>query len=223
MTGNTVIDALLQVAEEAKDADIGVEIEPGTRLILVTAHRRENFGDPFEQVCRAIRRIADENADVRILYPVHPNPNVYGPAHVLLANHPRIRLCAPLDYKPFVAAMKRAYFILTVSGGPGGGAGTGQTGAGPPERDRAPGGGRDGGGQTGRRRHGPHRRLSAGAAELGEAYRRMAKGVSPYGDGRAAERIAETLTLNVSVSAVDISAEPTTYSWSENNGSQTNP
>ena len=186
----------------------------------MTAHRRENFGAPFEQICRAIRRIADENPDVQVLYPVHPNPNIHGPAHALLAGHPRIRLCAPLDYKPFVAAMKRAYLILTDSGG---------------VQEEAPALGKP----VLVLRNETERpeaiemgvvklvgvdtdRIVASARELltsEEAYRRMAKGVSPYGDGHAAQRIAETLFLNVSVSAADVSSRTTIGSWRKNNGS----
>ena len=220
VTGNTVIDALLQVAEGATDADIGVEIDRRKRLILVTAHRRENFGAPFEQICHAIRRIVDENPDVQVLYPVHPNPNIHGPAHALLFGHPRIRLCASLDYKPFVAAMKRAYFILTDSGG---------------VQEEAPALGKP----VLVLRNETERpeaiemgvvklvgvdtdRIIASARDLltsEEAYRRMAKGVSPYGDGHAAQRIAETLFLNVSVSAADVSSRTTIDSWRKNNGS----
>jgi UDP-N-acetylglucosamine 2-epimerase (non-hydrolysing) len=117
VTGNTVIDALLQIADQVDDTDIGIEMDTEKRLILVTAHRRENFGEPFRQICHAIRRIADSNEDIQILYPVHPNPNIVGPAYEILSGHPRILLCSPLDYKSFVAAMKRAYLILTDSGG----------------------------------------------------------------------------------------------------------
>jgi UDP-N-acetylglucosamine 2-epimerase (non-hydrolysing) len=198
VTGNTVIDALLQVAERAMSADMGVEIEADTRLILVTAHRRENFGAPFEQICGAIRRIADENADVRILYPVHPNPNILAPAHALLSNHARIRLCAPLDYQPFVAAMKRAYLILTDSGG---------------VQEEAPALAKP----VLVLRNETERpeaiemgvvklvgvdadRIVATAQELltsEAAYQLMAKGVSPYGDGHAAERIRDIVIQQV--------------------------
>jgi UDP-N-acetylglucosamine 2-epimerase (non-hydrolysing) len=219
VTGNTVIDALLQVAEGATPADIGVDILEDKRLILMTAHRRENFGAPFEQICRAVRRIADENPDVRVLYPVHPNPNIHAPAHALLGAHPRVRLCAPLDYRPFVAAMKRSYLILTDSGG---------------VQEEAPALGKP----VLVLRNETERpeaiemgvaklvgvdtdRIVASARELltsEEAYQRMAKGVSPYGDGHASQRIAETLFLNVSVSAADVSSRTTIGSWRKNNG-----
>jgi UDP-N-acetylglucosamine 2-epimerase (non-hydrolysing) len=115
VTGNTVIDALLDVAR--RDDGIGVAIPRDCRLILVTAHRRESFGPAFESMCRAMREIADQYADVHVLYPVHPNPNVQDVAFRVLGGHDRITLCQPLDYGPFVAAMKRAYLLLTDSGG----------------------------------------------------------------------------------------------------------
>ena len=115
VTGNTVIDALLDVAKRCDD--YAPKLSPGKRLILVTAHRRENFGDPFAEVCRAIKYLADTRSDVEFLYPVHPNPNVRDVAKKMLGQHPRIQLCDPLDYVPFVAAMKTAHFILSDSGG----------------------------------------------------------------------------------------------------------
>jgi UDP-N-acetylglucosamine 2-epimerase (non-hydrolysing) len=115
VTGNTVIDALLQVAE--RDVPIGPALDPGKRLVLVTAHRRESFGAPLREVFTALRALADRNPDVQVLYPVHMNPNVSTPARELLGGHPRIVLCDPLEYAPFVSAMKRAYLIVTDSGG----------------------------------------------------------------------------------------------------------
>ena len=115
VTGNTVIDALLDVAD--RDIDVGAPLDEKKRLILVTAHRRENFGRPFEQICQAMKRIISDHPDVEILYPVHPNPNIRDVAMRELDGVPRIRLCTPLDYGPFVSAMKKAYIILTDSGG----------------------------------------------------------------------------------------------------------
>ncbi len=114
VTGNTVIDALHSVA--GRGDSFPLAIDPGKRLILVTSHRRENFGEPFENICRAILRIVAEN-DVVVLYPVHPNPNVRETAHRLLGDHERIILCDPLDYLPFVSAMKQSTLILSDSGG----------------------------------------------------------------------------------------------------------
>src|SRR5688572_6696838 len=115
VTGNTVIDALLQVAE--RDVAIGPALDASKRLVLVTVHRRESFGDPIREAFRALRALADRNDDIQVLYPVHMNPNVAGPARELLGGHPRIVLCDPLEYAPFVSAMKRAHLILTDSGG----------------------------------------------------------------------------------------------------------
>jgi UDP-N-acetylglucosamine 2-epimerase (non-hydrolysing) len=125
VTGNTVIDALLQITERLKrDPQLVQDIQRGLpqlsadrRLVLVTGHRRESFGAGFEQICAGLRRLADERADIEICYPVHLNPNVREPVMRLLGNHPRIRLVDPLDYLPFVYLMNRAYFMITDSGG----------------------------------------------------------------------------------------------------------
>ena len=91
-------------------------LDPQKRLILVTAHRRESFGEGFENICRALRQLAGRE-DVQIVYPVHPNPNVTGPVERNLAGHPRILLTEPLDYVAFVDLARRAYLVLTDSGG----------------------------------------------------------------------------------------------------------
>lgn len=120
VTGNTVVDALLDVAERERaigDADLRSVVEGDGRLVLLTAHRRESFGEPIREVFRAVRRLADEVEDVHVVYPVHPNPNVIAPANELLSDHPRIRLIGPLDYFDLVAALKNAALILTDSGG----------------------------------------------------------------------------------------------------------
>ncbi|WP_258239991.1 non-hydrolyzing UDP-N-acetylglucosamine 2-epimerase [Pseudidiomarina homiensis] len=124
-TGNTVIDALLDVANLLKGDDelrgrLDEQfnfLDKSKRLVLVTGHRRESFGGGFERICRAIRNIADRFEDVEFLYPVHLNPNVQKPVRELLASHPRIHLIAPQDYLPFVYLMQRCYLILTDSGG----------------------------------------------------------------------------------------------------------
>ncbi len=192
VTGNTVIDALLETAK--RDIPLGHPVDPGKRLILVTAHRRENFGEPFLEICRALKDLADRYPKVQILFPVHPNPNVRGPAHAELGGHPRILLTEPLDYGPFITAMKQAYLILSDSGG---------------IQEEAPALSkpvlvlRD---ETERpeavaegvvRLVGTKREAIVEAAEalLNDEgrYRAMARGMSPYGDGRAAERIADIL------------------------------
>lgn len=123
ITGNTVIDALIDVVDRlendprqsaAFDAEFG--IDPTKRLILVTGHRRESFGGGFERICSALADLAKRN-DLQIIYPVHLNPNVKGPVELSLGTLERVRLIPPQDYLPFVHLMRRADIILTDSGG----------------------------------------------------------------------------------------------------------
>src|SRR3546814_17537897 len=100
-----------------RDYPLPVDIPADKRLVLVTAHRRENFGAPFRQVCEGILELVDRHPDIHVLYPVHPNPNVRIQAREMLGMHPAITLCEPLEYLAFVAALKRATLILTDSGG----------------------------------------------------------------------------------------------------------
>jgi UDP-N-acetylglucosamine 2-epimerase (non-hydrolysing) len=196
VTGNTVIDALLQVAPSAQGLDLG--FAQGRRLVLLTAHRRENFGAPMAQVFRAVRALVDRHDDVAVLYAVHPNPNVRQMAQELLGGHPRIHLAAPLDYEPFVAAMKAATLILTDSGG---------------VQEEAPALAKP----VLVLRHETERpeAVDAGVVKLvgpdyeailresetlltdEDAYRAMARGVSPYGDGEAAGRIEKALRASL--------------------------
>lgn len=192
VTGNTVIDALLMTAE--RELELGIALDPAKRLVLITSHRRENFGAPFREICRAVQTLAERNPDVQFLYPVHPNPNVKDVAHEVLGAASNIHLCEPLDYAPFVAAMKRSYLIISDSGG---------------VQEEAPALGkpvlvlRD---ETERpeaveqgvvKLVGPHyERIVAEAQHLLDdeaAYAAMARGISPYGDGHGAERIVEVL------------------------------
>jgi UDP-N-acetylglucosamine 2-epimerase len=190
LTGNTVVDALLAVAERAAAAV--PPVPPGRRLLLVTAHRRENFGAPLAAICQALRTIADRHPDIELVYPVHLNPNVREPVFRLLADHPRIRLLEPLDYVTFVGYLARSTLVLTDSGG---------------VQEEAP--------VLGKpvlvRRDETERPdgVTAGAARLvgtdpativaavdellrdPAAYARMAQARSLYGDGRAGERIAD--------------------------------
>ncbi|MDR1076308.1 MAG: UDP-N-acetylglucosamine 2-epimerase (non-hydrolyzing) [Xanthomonadaceae bacterium] len=193
VTGNTVIDALLMTA--AQDIRLDIPLDGNKRLVLVTSHRRENFGEPFRNICRALRALAEANPSVQFLYPVHPNPNVKDVAYELLGACPNILLCEPLDYAPFVAAMKRSYLIISDSGG---------------VQEEAPALGkpvlvlRD---ETERpeaveqgvvKLVGPnYDRIVKEAQTLLDdenAYRSMARGISPYGDGHGAERIVKTLS-----------------------------
>jgi UDP-N-acetylglucosamine 2-epimerase (non-hydrolysing) len=120
VTGNSGIDAVLYVrdalAAGAVAAAPWTQLDAAKKLIVVTAHRRESFGDGFEHICAALIRLA-RRGDVQIVYPVHRNPNVLGPVHRLLAGQPNILLVDPLDYIPFVDLMRRAWLILTDSGG----------------------------------------------------------------------------------------------------------
>jgi UDP-N-acetylglucosamine 2-epimerase (non-hydrolysing) len=192
VTGNTVIDALLQVA--AREAPPPEGAPPGARLLLVTAHRRENFGAPLAEICRALLTLVERNPDVHVLYPVHLNPNVSEPVRAALGGHPRVTLCPPLDYLPFVAAMKRSTLILSDSGG---------------VQEEAPALGKPVlvlRAETERpeavaegvvKLVGTDHDAIVGAAQRllddADAYRAMARGVSPYGDGHAAGRIADVL------------------------------
>lgn len=125
ITGNTVIDALLTVKEKVEtDQAIITQfeqqfdfIDPTKKLILVTGHRRENFGQGFLNICTALANIAKQYPDVQIVYPVHLNPNVQTPVNELLSGISNIYLIAPQDYLPFVYLMNRSYLILTDSGG----------------------------------------------------------------------------------------------------------
>lgn len=115
ITGNTVIDALLSLA--GRDTFCEFPTVPGRKLVLVTAHRRENFGEPIRRICEAIRDLHDACPDIEIVYPVHPNPNIHGPVHQLLGMCERVHLTPPADYETLVALMKCSTLILTDSGG----------------------------------------------------------------------------------------------------------
>lgn len=193
VTGNTVVDALLMTVRRPVDLKLDFRLED-RRLLLVTAHRRENFGAPFESLCLALRDIAERNSEVEIVYPVHLNPNVRGPVNRILAQHPRIHLLEPLRYEQFVHLMAKADLILTDSGG---------------IQEEAPVLGKP----TLVMRETTERpeALEAGTARLvgtergrivaeterllhdEKEYRAMAQAGSPFGDGHAAERIAGIL------------------------------
>lgn len=125
VTGNTVIDALLDVVNRLKTDERLRQIaaapteflDAGRRVVLVTGHRRESFGDGFERICQALSMVAKQYPDVEIVYPVHLNPNVREPVNRLLRGINNIHLIEPLDYLPFVYLMSRSHIILTDSGG----------------------------------------------------------------------------------------------------------
>jgi UDP-N-acetylglucosamine 2-epimerase (non-hydrolysing) len=201
VTGNTVIDALLQVqARLATSASLRDSLARnfpflrGGRLLLITGHRRENFGDGFERICEAIAALARRYPDMDLLYPVHLNPNVREPVNRLLSNIPNVHLIEPQDYLPFVYLMTRATVILTDSGGIQEEAPS----LGKPvlvmrdttERPEAVAAG------TVRLVGTDARAIIAGVSQLlddrGE-YERMSFAHNPYGDGRACERIVDAL------------------------------
>ncbi len=203
VTGNTVIDALLHIVSRLeRDAELRLTydeqfsyIDPAKRLILVTGHRRENFGEGFESICRALKTLSMRH-DVEIVYPVHLNPKVQEPVRRILVDCPCIHLIKPLDYLPFVYLMSRAYLVLTDSGG---------------IQEEAPSLGkpvlvmRD----TTERPEG----VAAGTVKLvgtnerlivsevnallddSALYQRMATASNPYGDGHAAKRIASVIAV----------------------------
>ena len=196
VTGNTVIDALLQVARdlwEPPEGDPLRWLDGDRRLILVTAHRRENFGQPLEGICTALGRLAGRG-DVQVVYPVHRNPQVWEPVHELLGDVPNVWLVPPVDYRHLVYVMKRSKLVLTDSGG---------------IQEEAPSLGvpvlvlrevteRPEGVAAGTARvvGTDPQRIVAEAARLLDnesAYRAMAQAVNPYGDGQAARRIVRAL------------------------------
>lgn len=195
VTGNTVIDALHSVAERA---DRSFQFaKPGRRLVLVTAHRRENFGTPLAEICRAIAALAALRPDVDFLFPWHPNPNVRAVVQPAIGSLPNVTLCEPLDYLQFVAAMRQSHFILSDSGG---------------VQEEAPALAKPV--LVLRRETERPEAVAAGVVKLvghdfddivaaadalldqPQAYAAMARGVSPYGDGHAAARIERILAAS---------------------------
>jgi UDP-N-acetylglucosamine 2-epimerase (non-hydrolysing) len=216
VTGNTSIDALLTLEKRQDDElDGAMASLNGRRVVLVTAHRRENHGARLEGICEGLRRVGEKYGDsLRIVYPVHPNPAVHGTVRAALGRIPNILLTGPIDYAPFVSTLKRADLVLTDSGG---------------LQEECPSLGkpvlvlRD---KTERPEV-----VAAGAARLvgcspdriveessrllddGDAYRKMAVRRHLFGDGRAAPRIVEALLAfqrslrhGVSSAAVSLSA-----------------
>ena len=214
VTGNTVIDALLMVAERLENdprrrdrvtrniQQAGLEagvLESNDRMVLVTGHRRESFGAGFVSICEAIRELANSRADLNIIYPVHLNPNVRAPVTEILSALGNVHLLEPVSYEEFVHLMGRAYLLLTDSGG---------------IQEEAPALGKP----VLVRRENTERpeAVEAGTARLvgteraeivarvGEllddrdAYRRMATAANPYGDGTAAEKIVRFLADRLS-------------------------
>ena len=209
VTGNTVIDALLWVVSRQKSAGgeqygnryfkerWGLTLTTNTntcKLILVTGHRRESFGEGFRNICLALKEIAKDRHDIKIVYPVHLNPNVQKPVRDILSDIPNIYLIEPLDYEPFVYLMEKAYLILTDSGG---------------IQEEAPSLGkpvlvmrnvteRPEGIEAGVvKLVGTDKERIVAETEIllddKKAYEEMARASNPYGDGKAAERIVDIL------------------------------
>ncbi len=201
VTGNTVIDSLYWARDRARGA-----LPPGIPaegpLVLVTAHRRESFGEPFRDLCHGILRIVEEHPGVRVAYPVHRNPEVVRPVEELLSGHDRIHLIPPQGYLPFVALMDRATLVLTDSGG---------------IQEEAPALGKPvlvmretterpeavAAGTVKLVGTDPARIAEEAGRLLGDPdhYRAMATAVNPYGDGRAAWRIRESVRAFFGMSA----------------------
>lgn len=206
VTGNTVIDALLFVldrfeksaerraaVEEVLDGVMGFDWRRD-RYVLITGHRRENFGDGFRQICEALRALSETYPDVHFVYPVHLNPNVREPVNTYLTGRNNIHLIEPLTYEPFVYALKHSHVVLTDSGG---------------IQEEAPSLGkpvlvmrdvteRPEAVEAGTvRLVGAHRdRIVAHVSELltdSACYERMSRAHNPYGDGRASARIGQSL------------------------------
>lgn len=213
VTGNTVIDALMTVVrgqekvgscqgagsiEKYFKKKWGLVLSSGSdksKLILVTGHRRESFGEGFQKICNALRILAADNPDIQVVYPVHLNPNVQEPVYAILGDVDNIYLIPPLDYEPFVFLMRQSYFILTDSGG---------------IQEEAPALGvpvlvmRD----TSERPEG----IEAGSARLvgtdiktivdetqklldnNDEYMRVSNVLNPYGDGNASKRIVRIIS-----------------------------
>ncbi|MDB5777784.1 MAG: hypothetical protein JWP79_2500 [Polaromonas sp.] len=202
VTGNTVIDALLQVRKKVVDSAALLQqfgtafnfLDATKKLVLVTGHRRENFGQGFEQICQALARIASSHDDVQLVYPVHLNPQVQEPVRRLLGKVESVHLIEPLDYLPFVYLMDRSTLILTDSGG---------------IQEEAPSLGkpvlvmRDTTERPEAVEAGTVRLVGTNADEIAgqaglllsntDAYEAMAFAHNPYGDGFACERIAQAL------------------------------
>ncbi|PIW22588.1 MAG: UDP-N-acetylglucosamine 2-epimerase (non-hydrolyzing) [Candidatus Aquicultor secundus] len=197
ITGNTVIDALIQTIKPGytfTQPDLKAVDFDNKRIILVTSHRRENWGEPLRQICRAIKEIAQKNPDTEVVFSVHLNPLVQQTAREILGGVERVHLIKPLDYEPFVQLIDKSYLILTDSGG---------------IQEEAPSLGkpvlvlrevteRPEGVEAGTVRvvgRDMGKIVDAAQLLLGNAaeYNKMARAVNPYGDGHASQRIADIL------------------------------
>jgi UDP-N-acetylglucosamine 2-epimerase (non-hydrolysing) len=213
VTGNTVIDALFSVVEMLKRSDCNFDplfdgIDFAKKVVLVTGHRRENFGEGFKNICEAIRDLSMEFSEVEFVYPVHFNPNVRRPVNEILSGMTNIHLIEPLDYEPFVYAMERSHMILTDSGGVQEEAPS----LGKPvlvmrettERPEAVEAG------TVKLVGTDKRRITDGVSRLltdSQEYLAMSRAHNPYGDGRASQRIVKIFEDHFEKEATQKSAE----------------
>ncbi len=196
LTGNTVVDALLDVSRRelpVSSPELQAAIASKRPLVLITAHRRESFGEPIREAFGAIRELADRHSDALFFYPVHPNPEVQRAAREVLSGHESIVLTRPLNYFDLIAALRHAHFALTDSGGVQEEAPT----FGTPvlvmrEVTERPEGVRAGVAQLVGTDH--DKIVHLGSALLtGSLRRQMTNAANPYGDGHAAERIADVV------------------------------
>jgi UDP-N-acetylglucosamine 2-epimerase (non-hydrolysing) len=202
VTGNTGIDAVLAIRSALESGRMTNESQfrfhPERKLIVVTAHRRESFGNEFENICHALLELSSR-ADTQIVWPLHPNPSVQNVARQILHENPNILLTEPLDYVPFVDLMRRAYLLITDSGG---------------IQEEGPSLGKPV--LVVRNKTERHEAISAGTAKLigtdraaivreaarllddSVEYARMARQHNPYGDGNASARIVRRVTAYLS-------------------------
>lgn len=195
LTGNPVIDALKWTVAQPYHLDLSLPLDnPDERIILVTAHRRESFGTEFENICNALRQIAERNPNVRLIYPVHLNPHVQEPVYRILKDVDRVHLIQPLPYPALVHLMARAFIVITDSGG---------------IQEEAPALGKPV--LVMRQTTERQESIEAGSAKLvgtdtlsivdaaqslldePDIYQMMANAVSPFGDGAAAYKIVDVL------------------------------
>jgi UDP-N-acetylglucosamine 2-epimerase (non-hydrolysing) len=198
VTGNTVVDALEFTKNRLTNQSEPTQQNDGARMILASAHRREHFGEPLVRICSALREVVDRNPDTHLCYSLHPNPRASQPATQLLSGHPRITLIPPLPYPDFVRLMRDSYFIVTDSSG---------------MQEEAPslskpllvlrditerGEGIEAG--VARLVGATEASIKDGVQQLLDddgLYCRMASGRTPYGDGHAGDRIAESIAENL--------------------------
>ena len=193
-TGNTVIDALIYTVENHKEEVKGLKLNNKLKTILITSHRRENFGEPIREICKAIIELVKNNKDIEVVYPVHPNPNVREPVYEILGQKERIHLIEPLEYAQFCNLMKKAYIIMTDSGG---------------VQEEAPSLGkpvivlRDTTERPEAVKYGTVKLAGTNREKIikmveklirdEKEYKKMSEAINPYGDGKASERIVEVL------------------------------